>query len=664
MRKAAMLAFIPVILTALTWGIAYAGSVKWMAVGSETQFAETSKKYWTPIGDHLSETVENLHIPLHELFICDSRFVFSCPDDSSDTPDAMMLAGVVDEERFTLGSVAEIGADGSFIRWVEDRLVVINEPDRPLTGRKQFVFLFPTRPTSLVFHVRVTGNIISCGFATDIAGDNPWNADITYEKGRSLCGSYNISNRFADVTFDVDIDDVTEHSFTPLANLFEANNDTWTGEMGNIKGFYALYLWFSGPSGSSSNRISFTSDLTKSSWSSSGLSEKFGFVGALDGKYEIEQSTDGVGGVVMSGEIQVPVTLGRTNEQDICVGLRTIWDQEQGATRVMGFGNGNPAIITNGDGFPIVTVGGAARVSVFKTPTKRFGIPEGVDRALIVLQIDDATNPPTMSVAVYPYDYDHQTLGDGSADNPRCTIGNTADAYSSETYPRSFAQALNFNASTKFTGEMVNLGRSVNVNYPSPIVWSQLTINRVNAMDGLNLYPWVLDCSKANCGAPDTVEHFRPYGFSPDDVQTPFAYIGVDDWGLHATGGDVPPLASDAASSGGAVTDVAAPDDFGIPEDGVSRKLPGGNFIDEISTSVGIPYYFIWTLIGFGLAIVIIAVVQTFFNNILLSVVAGGVVLAVIATPTVGIGAIWVLLFYAVVAACVVIVGQRTSVGY
>lgn len=60
----------------------------------------------------------------------------------------------------------------------------------------------------------------------------------------------------------------------------------------------------------------------------------------------------------------------------------------------------------------------------------------------------------------------------------------------------------------------------------------------------------------------------------------------------------------------------------------------------------------------------IIAVVQTFFNNILLSVVAGGVVLAVIATPTVGIGAIWVLLFYAVVAACVVIVGQRTSVGY
>ena len=655
-----MLAFIPIILTALTWGIASAGSVKWMAVGSETVFIlrgsgqslDPSQKYWTPIINQLSTTVQNLHIPLVELFICDSRFVFTCPGDGADTQDFMTLVAPVDELPFPAGSVAEIASDGSFIRWVGDDIELVNTPDNrwPRGVRKQFVFLFPTRPTSIMLAYTGSGRYLSRGFSTSA----------------SLGGS-----AFRD-SYAMDLNEYKIDAFPTLVPFFgsSASTDSWAAEMETMHGFYALYFWVNRTlnSGSFANPTSLTIRVSDSSWTS-GLSEKFGYVGnALDHQYEIEQSTDASGGVVMSGEIQVPVTLGRSTEQDICVGLRTVWDNEENATRVMGFGNGSPAVITNGDNFPIVTVGGAWRVSIWKTDddAKRLNIPVGVDKALIVLQMDDSTDPITMSAAVYPYDYDHSTLGDGSADNPRCTLGNTADAYTSLIWEYNLRDNNpGFNANTKFTGEMVNLGRSArNINYPSPIVWSQLTINRVNADDGLNLYPWILDCSKPNCGAPDTVAHFRPYGFSPDDSWYPFAYIEVDDWSLHATGGDVPPLASDAASSGGAVTDVSADDDFGIPEDGVSRKLPGGNFIDEISNSVGVPYYFIWTLIGFGLAIVIIAIVQTFFNNILLSVVAGGVVLAVIATPTVGIGAIWVLLFYAVVGACVVIVGQRTSVGY
>ena len=469
-----MLAFIPIILTALTWGIASAGSVKWMAVGSETALKSSfgvprdqdpTKKYWTPIINQLSATVQNLHIPLEELFICDSRFVFTCPGDGDDTRDFMTLVAPVDEIPFSTVSVAKIDSDLNFVRWVGDELEVLNTPTSRMltTDVERFVFLFPTRPTSLMLAYRSTGNLMSRGFSTD--------SYAAVRGGVSGRGGANWRNNYL-----MDPDDLFQATFPMPGELFgtSASTDSWTAEMGNIHGFYALYLWARGAPGSRSNASSLIINLADSSWSS-GLSEKFGYVGnALDDQYEIEQSTDASGGVVMSGEIQVPVTLGRSTEQDICVGLRTVWDNEENATRVMGFGNGNPAVITNGDNFPIVTVGGASRVSIWKTDddAKRLNIPEGVDKGLIVLQMDDSTDPITMSAAVYPYDYDHSTLGDGSADNPRCTLGNTADAYTSLVWSYNLRDNNpGFNANTKFTGEMVNLGRSArNINYPSPIV--------------------------------------------------------------------------------------------------------------------------------------------------------------------------------------------------
>ena len=63
-----------------------------------------------------------------------------------------------------------------------------------------------------------------------------------------------------------------------------------------------------------------------------------------------------------------------------------------------------------------------------------------------------------------------------------------------------------------------------------------------------------------------------------------------------------------------------------------------------------------------GLCIITLVVVHRLVDNILISVVAGGVVLTAAAAPTIGISTIWVLLVYGLIGGTVVIVGKRAQV--
>ena len=87
-----------------------------------------------------------------------------------------------------------------------------------------------------------------------------------------------------------------------------------------------------------------------------------------------------------------------------------------------------------------------------------------------------------------------------------------------------------------------------------------------------------------------------------------------------------------------------------------------GFAVEKASTSAGVPTLLLWTLIGMTVAFVAIVVTQRMTQNILLSVIAGGLALTVLTTPSIGLSSVWVLMVYALMGGTVIIIGRRLAV--
>ena len=113
----------------------------------------------------------------------------------------------------------------------------------------------------------------------------------------------------------------------------------------------------------------------------------------------------------------------------------------------------------------------------------------------------------------------------------------------------------------------------------------------------------------------------------------------------------------------GAFLGPAAPTTQFAGVNDLPTSLPGAGFINAASLVAGIPARFIWITFSFGIAIVAMAGVQRLMNNIIYTCFAGGVVLSALCAPAVGLVTIWVLIFYAIMCACVIVIGRRLSAG-
>ena len=94
-----------------------------------------------------------------------------------------------------------------------------------------------------------------------------------------------------------------------------------------------------------------------------------------------------------------------------------------------------------------------------------------------------------------------------------------------------------------------------------------------------------------------------------------------------------------------------------------TTNLPGASFLARMSGDSGVPLRWLWVIITFPMAMIAIAWIQRLFDNIVYSVIAGGVVLVALCSPAVGLATVWVVIFYAILSACVVVIGRRLSAG-
>ena len=118
------------------------------------------------------------------------------------------------------------------------------------------------------------------------------------------------------------------------------------------------------------------------------------------------------------------------------------------------------------------------------------------------------------------------------------------------------------------------------------------------------------------------------------------------------------------AANRGAFLGPADPDrNFAGVREASTTGLPGAAFLSQIAQGSGTPLRFLWVTITFPIAMIAIAVVQRVFDNIIYSVVAGGIVLVALCSPAVGLATVWVVIFYAILCACVVVIGRRISAG-
>lgn len=96
-----------------------------------------------------------------------------------------------------------------------------------------------------------------------------------------------------------------------------------------------------------------------------------------------------------------------------------------------------------------------------------------------------------------------------------------------------------------------------------------------------------------------------------------------------------------------------------IREDG---GLPFIGFaVEQATTAANVPPLVLWIIIGMAIAFAVLVGVQRVASNILLSVIAGGLVLGLITTPSIGISSVWGLMVYALIGGAVVLIGRRLA---
>ena len=92
-------------------------------------------------------------------------------------------------------------------------------------------------------------------------------------------------------------------------------------------------------------------------------------------------------------------------------------------------------------------------------------------------------------------------------------------------------------------------------------------------------------------------------------------------------------------------------------------KIPFiGSIVGRVADRQNVPMEFFAILIAFGLAVVVIAIVQSKVDNILVSVIAGGVVLVAVSASTIGIGSLWVTFVYGLIGGATVVIGRRPQI--
>ena len=133
--------------------------------------------------------------------------------------------------------------------------------------------------------------------------------------------------------------------------------------------------------------------------------------------------------------------------------------------------------------------------------------------------------------------------------------------------------------------------------------------------------------------------------------------------GVTADVGPWRPWTAPAASTQPTGPAVGAPPAIAnpIPSDGGGLPLVGF-VVERASASAAIPSLFLWTLIGFGAAFAVLVAAQKATGNIMVSVIAGGVALAVLTGPFIGISSVWVVMVYGLIGATVVVIGNRLQV--
>ncbi len=120
-----------------------------------------------------------------------------------------------------------------------------------------------------------------------------------------------------------------------------------------------------------------------------------------------------------------------------------------------------------------------------------------------------------------------------------------------------------------------------------------------------------------------------------------------------------PPSEQEAGAVTGDAVGIVAPTAAFASSSAPVSGLPGGVFIAGIATDTNLPQAFFWLIIAAFLSLVTFIAVQLAMRNLLWSVVAGGIVLTAFAAPTVGVTAVWVLMFYGIMSGVVLIVGDR-----
>ena len=129
--------------------------------------------------------------------------------------------------------------------------------------------------------------------------------------------------------------------------------------------------------------------------------------------------------------------------------------------------------------------------------------------------------------------------------------------------------------------------------------------------------------------------------------------------GTFATTNAPPALSSQ--QPGGVAVSIASTTIFAATTT-IGAGLPGGAFLASVASDANVPVAFLWIMVGVGMVVLSIVLVQGAIKNILYAVVAGGVVVTAFATPAVGVFPVWGIMFYAILGGVAVIIGRRLGV--
>ena len=121
--------------------------------------------------------------------------------------------------------------------------------------------------------------------------------------------------------------------------------------------------------------------------------------------------------------------------------------------------------------------------------------------------------------------------------------------------------------------------------------------------------------------------------------------------------------APDAPTQPGAAgAAVRVPQGLARPIDSEGELPLIGFAVNRASRSAGVPTLLLWTMIGSAAAFAALVATQRATGNIMISVIAGGLVLGLLTTPSIGLSSVWVLLVYGLIGGTVVIIGRRLAV--